>query len=40
MKISQIAARLRKVASDLDAASEKSDYDGFVEVAARTGCWR
>jgi hypothetical protein len=27
MKISQIAARLRKVASDLDAAAEKSDFD-------------
>jgi hypothetical protein len=27
MKISQIADRLRKVASDLDAAAGKSDYD-------------
>jgi hypothetical protein len=26
-KISQIAARLRKVAFDLDAAAKKSDYD-------------
>jgi hypothetical protein len=27
MKISQIAARLHKVASDLDAGAETSDYD-------------
>jgi hypothetical protein len=27
MRISEIAARLRKVASDLDAAAEKRDYD-------------